>query len=118
MSNVHKEIQPVIRDMIPLKKRLPIQQIQEAIIMRLLMPREYEHKERDYHEPIETRRLHSLSTPARVVSESPIQSLIELLCLIFQGNGMLMVGVFGPKHPCEEVFIKHVGNNQYNVQYV
>lgn len=34
------------------------------------------------------------------------------------GNGMLMVGVFGPKHPCEEVFIKHVGNNQYNVQYV
>ena len=31
---------------------------------------------------------------------------------------MLMVGVFGPKHPCEEVFIKHVGNNQYNVQYV
>jgi hypothetical protein len=31
---------------------------------------------------------------------------------------MLMVGVFGPKYPCEEVFIKHVGNNQYNVQYV
>ena len=33
------------------------------------------------------------------------------------GNGMLMVGVFGPKCPCEEVFIKHTGNNQYNVQY-
>ncbi|CAF3564394.1 unnamed protein product [Adineta steineri] len=33
------------------------------------------------------------------------------------GNAMLMVGVFGPKYPCEEVFIKHVGNNQYNVQY-
>lgn len=31
---------------------------------------------------------------------------------------MLMVGVFGPKYPCEEVFIKHIGNNQYNVQYV
>ena len=31
---------------------------------------------------------------------------------------MLMVSVFGPKYPCEEVFIKHVGNNQYNVQYV
>jgi hypothetical protein len=29
-----------------------------------------------------------------------------------------MVGVFGPKYPCEEVFIKHIGNNQYNVQYV
>ncbi|CAF1103836.1 unnamed protein product, partial [Adineta ricciae] len=33
------------------------------------------------------------------------------------GNAMLMVGVFGPKAPCEEVFIKHIGNNQYNVQY-
>lgn len=31
---------------------------------------------------------------------------------------MLMVGVFGPKYPCEEVFIKHIGNNLYNVQYV
>lgn len=31
---------------------------------------------------------------------------------------MLMVGVFGPKYPCEEVFIKHIGSNQYNVQYV
>lgn len=31
---------------------------------------------------------------------------------------MLMVGVFGPKYPCEEVFIKHLGSNQYNVQYV
>ena len=31
---------------------------------------------------------------------------------------MLMVGVFGPKNPCEEVFIKHVGSNLYNVQYV
>jgi filamin len=41
------------------------------------------------------------------------------LCLLFiQGNAMLMVGVFGPKYPCEEVFIKHIGNNQYNVQYV
>ena len=35
-----------------------------------------------------------------------------------QGNAMLMVGVFGPKYPCEEVFIKHIGNNLYNVQYV
>ncbi len=34
------------------------------------------------------------------------------------GNAMLMVGVFGPNYPCEEVFIKHIGNNQYNVQYV
>ncbi|CAF0854304.1 unnamed protein product [Didymodactylos carnosus] len=33
------------------------------------------------------------------------------------GSAMLMVGVYGPKYPCEEVFIKHMGNNQYNVSY-
>lgn len=30
---------------------------------------------------------------------------------------MLMVGVYGPKNPCEEVVIKHVGNQQYQVNY-
>ncbi|CAF3689932.1 unnamed protein product, partial [Rotaria sp. Silwood1] len=34
------------------------------------------------------------------------------------GDAKLMVDVFGPKYPCEEVFIKHMGNNQYNVQYI
>ncbi|CAF4240776.1 unnamed protein product [Rotaria sp. Silwood2] len=33
------------------------------------------------------------------------------------GKAMLKVGVFGAKSPCEEVFIKHIGNNLYNVQY-
>ena len=33
------------------------------------------------------------------------------------GSSMLMVGVYGPKTPCEEVIIKHVGNQQYNVTY-
>jgi filamin len=33
------------------------------------------------------------------------------------GSNMLMVGVYGPKTPCEEVVIKHVGNNQYQVTY-
>jgi filamin len=45
-------------------------------------------------------------------------SFCFIYILIFKGNAMLMVGVFGPKYPCEEVFIKHIGNNQYNVQYV
>lgn len=31
---------------------------------------------------------------------------------------MLMVGVLGPNLPCEEVRIKHIGRNQYNVSYV
>ena len=26
-----------------------------------------------------------------------------------------MVGVYGPKNPCEEVVVKHIGNQQYQV---
>ncbi|XP_029017551.1 filamin-C-like isoform X2 [Betta splendens] len=33
------------------------------------------------------------------------------------GTNMLMVGVHGPKAPCEEVYVKHVGNRMYNVTY-
>ncbi|CAM4851624.1 unnamed protein product, partial [Rotaria magnacalcarata] len=33
------------------------------------------------------------------------------------GNAMLMVGVLGPKSPCTDVLVKHIGNNLYNVQY-
>ncbi|XP_028307385.1 filamin-C [Gouania willdenowi] len=33
------------------------------------------------------------------------------------GTNMLMVGIHGPKAPCEEVFVKHMGNRIYNVTY-
>jgi len=33
------------------------------------------------------------------------------------GNNILMVGVYGPKNPCEEVVVKHIGNHQYQVTY-
>ncbi|XP_047194519.1 filamin-C isoform X3 [Hippoglossus stenolepis] len=33
------------------------------------------------------------------------------------GTNMLMVGVHGPKTPCEEVYVKHMGNRTYNVTY-
>ncbi|XP_043237014.1 filamin-A-like isoform X4 [Amphibalanus amphitrite] len=33
------------------------------------------------------------------------------------GQDMLWVGCFGPKNPCEEVHIKHIGRNQYQVFY-
>ncbi|XP_031734699.1 filamin-C-like isoform X1 [Anarrhichthys ocellatus] len=33
------------------------------------------------------------------------------------GTNMLMVGVHGPKTPCEEVYVKHMGNRMYNVNY-
>ncbi|XP_065219553.1 filamin-A isoform X2 [Planococcus citri] len=34
------------------------------------------------------------------------------------GNNILFVGLYGPKGPCEEVFIKHTGRNNYNVNYM
>ncbi|XP_011253234.2 filamin-A isoform X4 [Camponotus floridanus] len=34
------------------------------------------------------------------------------------GNNILYVGVYGPKGPCEEVFVKHTGRNNYNVSYL
>jgi len=33
------------------------------------------------------------------------------------GKNVLMVGIIGPKTPCEEVLIKHLGDKQYNVTY-
>ncbi|XP_062318218.1 filamin-C-like isoform X2 [Osmerus eperlanus] len=33
------------------------------------------------------------------------------------GTNMLMVGVHGPRAPCEEVYVKHMGNKLYNVTY-
>ncbi|XP_042323728.1 filamin-C [Sceloporus undulatus] len=33
------------------------------------------------------------------------------------GTNMLMVGVHGPKTPCDEVYVKHMGNRIYNVTY-
>ncbi|KAG8129894.1 hypothetical protein E2320_016779 [Naja naja] len=34
------------------------------------------------------------------------------------GNNMLLVGVHGPKTPCEEIVVKHLGNRLYNVTYL
>ncbi|XP_062534638.1 filamin-A isoform X8 [Armigeres subalbatus] len=34
------------------------------------------------------------------------------------GNNILFVGIYGPKGPCDEVFIKHTGRNQYQVNYL
>ncbi|XP_071571293.1 filamin-like isoform X3 [Temnothorax nylanderi] len=34
------------------------------------------------------------------------------------GNNILYVGVYGPKGPCEEVYVKHAGRNNYNVSYL
>ena len=34
------------------------------------------------------------------------------------GNNILYVGVYGPETPCEEVVIKHRGDQKYSVDYV
>lgn len=31
---------------------------------------------------------------------------------------MLLVGVQGPRSPCEEIVVKHLGNQLYNVGYL
>jgi len=33
------------------------------------------------------------------------------------GNGMLLVGIMGPRIPCEEVSVRHIGSGQYTVVY-
>jgi len=34
------------------------------------------------------------------------------------GNNILFVGIHGPKGPCEEIFIKHMKQNNYQVSYI
>ncbi|XP_044741492.1 filamin-A isoform X3 [Chrysoperla carnea] len=34
------------------------------------------------------------------------------------GTNILFVGIHGPKGPCDEVFVKHTGRNQFNVSYL
>lgn len=48
---------------------------------------------------------------ARVPGLSPPSLPLSL------GTNMMMVGVHGPKTPCEEVYVKHMGNRVYNVTY-
>ncbi|KAH1187902.1 hypothetical protein KIL84_017889, partial [Mauremys mutica] len=37
---------------------------------------------------------------------------------IDEGNNMLLVGVHGPRTPCEEILVKHLGNRLYSVCYL
>ena len=41
----------------------------------------------------------------------------EDIVMLFAGNNVLLVGVWGPESPCEEVNVKHMGRNIYNVDY-
>ncbi|KAG9345782.1 hypothetical protein JZ751_008927 [Albula glossodonta] len=46
----------------------------------------------------------------------PLQSLHRTEEHLHSTN-MLMVGVHGPKTPCEEVYVKHLGNRMYDITY-
>lgn len=39
-----------------------------------------------------------------------------MICCV--GNNILYVGMLGPKGPVEEVFIKHLGHHNYQVNYL
>lgn len=47
-----------------------------------------------------------------------IIGLMHLNVSFHLGNNMLLVGVHGPKTPCEEIVVKHLGNRLYNVTYL
>ena len=44
-------------------------------------------------------------------------SIFDLIPPPSPGRNMLLVGVDGPKVPCEEILVKHLGNRMYNVSY-
>lgn len=44
--------------------------------------------------------------------------LINYPSHLLPGNNILYVGVYGPKAPCEEVYIKHIGHHNYQVRNV
>ena len=48
----------------------------------------------------------------------PSSFCVTPCCALWPGINMLMVGVLGPRTPCEQILIKHAGNNKYNVSYV
>ena len=37
---------------------------------------------------------------------------------LFKGSNMLLVGVLGPEVPIEEVTVKHLGQNRFNITYI
>ena len=37
--------------------------------------------------------------------------------ILISGSNMLLVGVHGPLVPCEEVYVKHLGQRKYTISY-
>jgi len=43
---------------------------------------------------------------------------VLLVFFFVTGNNILFIGIYGPKGPCEEIFIKHMKQNNYQVSYI
>ena len=50
-----------------------------------------------------------------IITDYRIKVLLEVTLNL--GKNVLMVGISGPKSPCEEVLVKHLGDKNYNVTY-
>lgn len=66
-----------------------------------------------------------VSVPLRPTVIPAILGLIDtgfflnfLTIVFFAGNNILYVGIYGPKGPCDEVYVKHMGRNNFTVNYV
>ena len=46
-----------------------------------------------------------------------VAQLNTVYVVVVAGRNMLLVGVIGPRIPCEEVALRHVGQGKYTVTY-
>lgn len=61
-----------------------------------------------------------LFSPARLATKkrfSFFNFYFRFYRFYFVGNNILYIGMYGPKGPCEEVQVKHMGRNIYQVNY-
>lgn len=49
---------------------------------------------------------------------SPGIFLIKSLSYCLSGQNMLLVGIAGPKTPCEEIIVKHMGRQRFTISYL
>ena len=50
-----------------------------------------------------------------IISLTNVYCMTSFIC--FAEFNMLIVGIAGPRIPCEQIHIHHIGNLQYNVRY-
>ncbi|TGZ34411.1 Filamin-B [Temnothorax longispinosus] len=57
--------------------------------------------------------------PSKVAMDcTEVEEGYKAITISASSNNILYVGVYGPKGPCDEVYVKHAGRNNYNVSYL